>query len=84
MKFRKKFEFLMWLRFVALLFIGLIVTMTIVEVLAVPALRWVLYDELYKLPSLNRIFIVLVRVVLISLFAGTILWYGEGKMSGRR
>lgn len=84
MKFGKKFEFLMWFRFVILLFIGLSVTMTIAEMLAIPALRWLLYDELYQLPSLNRIFIVLVRVVLISLFAGTILWYGEGKMSGRR
>lgn len=84
MKFGKKFEFLMWFRFVILLFIGLSVTMTIVEMLAIPALRWLLYDELYQLPSLNRIFIVVVRVVLISLFAATILWYGEGKMSGRR
>lgn len=72
-----KDEFLVWLKVVVILLLCLLPIMALVEVAVGPALRWLLYDELYKFPSFARLKLTALRVVLISCSTGTILCFAR-------
>ncbi|WP_338910950.1 hypothetical protein [Mycetohabitans rhizoxinica] len=83
MKSKTAFEWFRWVYNVLLWFIGATLIVAISELIAGPALQWLLYDIPYQLPTWNRAGRMAVFVVLFSLFAGTVTWFSEKKSSGR-
>ncbi|MEB0140698.1 MULTISPECIES: hypothetical protein [unclassified Undibacterium] len=84
MKSKTKFELRRWAYFVILfLLIGFIGILLIAEFLAIPLLRWLLYDIPYTLPSWNRLKRWTLAILFIGFYAGTISWYYEKRSSGR-
>jgi hypothetical protein len=72
-----KDEFWIWLKVVVILLLCLLPIMALVEIVVGPALRWLLYDELYKFPTFSRLKLTGLRVTLISFSTGTILCFAR-------
>jgi hypothetical protein len=72
-----------WIYNVLLWFIASTLIVVISELFAGPALQWLLYDIPYQLPTWDRAGRMAVFVVLFSVFAGTVTWFYEKKVSGR-
>jgi hypothetical protein len=83
MKPKTSFELFRWIYHLLLWFIGMGLSVVILELVAGPALQWLLYDIPYQLPTWNRAGRITVFVVLFSLAVGTITWFYEKKASGR-
>lgn len=84
MKSKTKFELWRWAYFVILfLLIGLIGILLIGQFLAIPLIRWLLYDSPYALPSWNQIGRLTLGILFIGFYAGTISWFYEKRRSGR-
>ncbi|WP_241292625.1 hypothetical protein [Burkholderia stabilis] len=62
-------------------FVTTTLIMVISELLAGPALQWLLYDISYQLPTWDRVGRMAVFVVLSSLAIGTLIWFYEKKRS---
>ncbi|WP_257127963.1 hypothetical protein [Burkholderia sp. MSMB1835] len=56
---------------------------TIIELIAGPAMIWLFKDIPYQLPTWNRAGRMVAFVVAFSLFAGTVTWFAEKKRTGR-
>lgn len=72
-----KEELLVWLRVVAIFLICISLGMVLIELAIAPGLRWLLYDELYRFPSTPRIVVTALRVVILSVGLGTIIWFAR-------
>lgn len=83
MRLNKNFELLRWAYYFLFWFLGMGISVVIVELAASPALQWLLYDAPYQLPTWNRVGRMAVFVVLFSLASGTLIWFYEKKRSGR-
>ncbi|WP_338862699.1 hypothetical protein IHE31_06200 [Mycetohabitans rhizoxinica] len=83
MKSKTAFEWFRWVHNVLLWFIVAALIVTISELIAGPALQWLLYDIPYQLPTWNRAGRMVVFVVVSSLLIGTLIWFYEKKSSGR-
>lgn len=83
MKPKTSFEWFRWIYNVLLWFILATLAVTISELIAGPALQWLLYDIPYQLPTWNRAGRMAVFVILFSLLIGTLTWFYEKKRSGR-
>ncbi|WP_254210962.1 hypothetical protein [Burkholderia multivorans] len=67
------------MRLVLIWLISMGIGITIIELVAGPALIWLFNDIPYQLPTWNRAGRMVVFVVLFSLFAGTVTWFTEKK-----
>ncbi|WP_179402878.1 hypothetical protein [Burkholderia guangdongensis] len=83
MKSKTSFEWFRWMHNALLWLIIMGICIPISELIAGPALQWLLYDIPYQLPTWNRAGRMAVFIVLFSLFAGTVTWFCEKKRSGR-
>jgi uncharacterized protein YybS (DUF2232 family) len=83
MKSKTAFEWFRWVHNVLLWFIVAALIVTISELIAGPALQWLLYDIPYQLPTWNRAGRMVVFVVVSSLLIGTLIWFYEKKSLGR-
>ena len=84
MRSKTRFELLRWVYFVIFfLFMGFIGILFIGEFLALPLIRWLLYDIPYQLPTWNRIGRWSLDILFIGFFAGTLSWFYEKRSSGR-
>ncbi|MBY4829252.1 hypothetical protein K6W55_03050 [Burkholderia dolosa] len=79
MKPRTRFGWFRWMRLVLIWLIPMGIGITIIELVAGPALIWLFNDIPYQLPTWNRAGRMVVFVVLFSLFAGTVTWFTEKK-----
>ncbi|CBW74029.1 unnamed protein product [Mycetohabitans rhizoxinica HKI 454] len=75
MKSKTAFEWFRWVHNVLLWFIVAALIVTISELIAGPALQWLLYDIPYQLPTWNRAGRMVVFVVVSSLLIGTLIWF---------
>jgi hypothetical protein len=81
---KTKFNFWRWSYFVVLfLVIGLVGILLIGLFIAVPFLKWLMYDIPYALPTWDQIVRIALANVFIGVFCGTIVWYYEKSQSGR-
>lgn len=83
MKPKTSFELYRWAYYLLYWFIAIGLGTLIIDFAVTPALRWLLYDASYRLPTWNRVGRFALYVVFMSLFAGTITWFHEKKSTGR-
>jgi hypothetical protein len=80
---RKKLEFLRWVHLMLLFFLIAACMVVLSELVIGPFFQWLLYDIPYTFPSWNRAGRMVLLVLFVGFFAGTISWYYE-KRSSRR
>ncbi|VVE03473.1 hypothetical protein PHO31112_02257 [Pandoraea horticolens] len=83
MRPKTSFELFRWTYYFLFWFIGMGVSVVIIELAVGPALQWLFHDTSYQLPTWNRAGRMAVFVVLFSFFAGTVTWFSEKKRTGR-
>ncbi|WP_081077271.1 hypothetical protein [Burkholderia pseudomultivorans] len=83
MKPKTSFELFRWMYYVLLWFIATTLIVAISELVAGPALQWLLNDIAYQLPTWSRVGRLTVFVVVSSLTIGTLIWFCEKKNSRR-
>lgn len=83
MQSKTKFELFRWFHLVSIFLVSVALSMLIIELLALPMLRWLLCGIHYHFPTLNRVRQIGLFTLISSLFAGTVAWFYEKKVSGR-
>ncbi|WP_233588412.1 hypothetical protein [Herminiimonas sp. KBW02] len=83
MESRKKFEFVRWVHHMLLFFLSAACIVVLSELVIGPIFQWFLHGIPYTFPGWNRAGRMVLLVLFIGFFAGTISWYYEKRSSGR-
>lgn len=83
MKPKISFELFRWFYFFVLWIVIMGTGMIIVEYAVGPIMQWVFNSHPYEFPTWNRIGRLVLFVLFMGFFAGTLSWFAEKKNSGR-
>jgi hypothetical protein len=83
MKPRTSFEIYRWLYFFVLWLVAMSLIVMLGEFVIGPAIQWLFNNIPYSLPTWRRLGRLVLFVLFMGFFAGTVCWFYEKKSSGR-